>query len=170
MEELRVADPAEADGHVIIANLGNGASLTAGRGGVGLDSTMGFTPTGGLLMGTRSGGLDPGVLIHMLLSTGMKPAQVSELVNREAGLLGVFGTSADMRDLLEHEEDDPRAAEAIDLFYYQAKTILRTLDVALGGLDTLVLPAALGSTPRPCAGASAKASRSLVPGSTRTAT
>src|SRR5215210_572745 len=109
MEELRVADPAEADGHVIIAHLGNGASLTAVRGGVGLDTTMGFTPTGGLLMGTRSGDLDPGVLIHMLLSTGMKPAQVSGLVNREAGLLGVFGTSADMRDLLEHEEDDPRS-------------------------------------------------------------
>ena len=82
MEELRTADPAEADGRVIIAHLGNGASLTAVRGGVGLDTTGEL-----LLMGTRSGDLDPGVLIHMLLSTGMKPAQVSELVNREAGTL-----------------------------------------------------------------------------------
>ena len=79
----------------------------------------------------------------------MKPAQVSELVNREAGLLGVFGTSADMRDLLEYEEDDPRAAEAIDLFCYQAKTFLRTLDVALGGLDTLVFTGGIGEHAAP---------------------
>jgi acetate kinase len=100
-------------------------------------------------MGTRSGDLDPGVLIHMLLSTGMKPAQVSGLVNREAGLLGDFGTSADMRDLLEHEEDDPRAAEAIDLFCYQAKTFLGTLDAALGGLDTLVFTGGIGEHAAP---------------------
>jgi len=149
MEELRATDPAEADGRVIIAHLGNGASLTAVRGGVGLDTTMGFTPTGGLVMGTRSGDLDPGVLIHMLLSTGMKPAQVSELVNREAGLLGVSGTSADMRDLLEHEEDDSRAAEAIDLFCFQAKKFLGALAAALGGLDTLVFTGGIGEHAAP---------------------
>src|SRR5215210_7585332 len=100
MEELRFADPAEADGHVIMAHLGNGASLTAVRGGVGLDTTMGFTPTGGLLMGTRSGDLDPGVLVHLLRSEGLSADALDALVNRQAGLLGVSEQSSDMRDLL----------------------------------------------------------------------
>jgi acetate kinase len=149
MEKLRAADPAEADGRVIIAHLGNGASLTAVRGGVGLDTTMGFTPTGGLVMGTRSGDLDPGVLIHLLRSQESGSDVLVDLVNREAGLLGVSGTSADMRDLLAREEDDPHAAEAIDLFCYQAKKFLGALAAALGGLDTLVFAGGIGEHSAP---------------------
>jgi acetate kinase len=149
MEELRATDPAEADGRVVIAHLGNGASITAVRGGVGLDTTMGFTPTGGLVMGTRSGDLDPGVLIHLLRSRESGSGVLGDLVNREAGLLGVSGTSADMRDLLACEEDDPRAAEAIDLFCYQAKKFLGGLAAALGGLDTLVFTGGIGEHAAP---------------------
>ena len=149
MEELRATDPAEADGRVIVAHLGNGASLTAVRGGVGLDTTMGFTPTGGLVMGTRSGDLDPGVLIHLLQSGESDPGVLVDLVNRESGLLGVSGTSADMRDLLACEEDDPHAAEAIDLFCYQAKKFLGALAAALGGLDTLVFAGGIGEHSAP---------------------
>jgi acetate kinase len=149
MERLRTADRASADGRIVIAHLGNGASMTAVRGGVGVDTTMGFTPTGGLVMGTRTGDLDPGVLLHMLLSTGMAPAEVSELVNREAGLLGVSGKSADMRDLLSREEHEPRAAEAISLFCYQAKKFLGALAAVLGGLDTLVFTGGIGAHAAP---------------------
>jgi acetate kinase len=149
MEQLRAADRASADGRVVIAHLGNGASMTAVRGGVGADTTMGFTPTGGLVMGTRTGDLDPGVLLHMLLPTGMAPAEVSELVNREAGLLGVSGKSADMRDLLSREEHEPRAAEAISLFCYQAKKFLGALAAVLGGLDTLVFTGGIGAHAAP---------------------
>ena len=88
MKELRAVDRTEARGRVIIAHLGNGASMTAVRDGVGVDTTMGYTPTGGVMMGTRSGDLDPGVLLHMLLSEGMEPAVVGQIVNREAGLRG----------------------------------------------------------------------------------
>jgi acetate kinase len=149
MDQLRTANRASADGRVVIAHLGNGASMTAVRGGVGVDTTMGFTPTGGLVMGTRTGDLDPGVLLHMLLSTGMAPAEVSELVNREAGLLGVSGKSADMRDLLRCEEHEPRAAEAISLFCYQAKKFLGALATVLGGLDTLVFTGGIGAHAAP---------------------
>ncbi len=149
MEELRAADPAEADGCVIIAHLGNGASLTAVRGGVSLDTTMGFTPAGGLVMGTRSGDIDPGVLIYLLRSGELGSGALGDLVNREAGLLGVSGTSADMRALLAREEDDPRAAEAINLFCYQAKKFLGALAAASGGLDTLVFAGGIGEHAAP---------------------
>ena len=149
MEELRTANPAEADRRVIIAHLGNGVSLTAVRGGVGIDTTMGFTPTGGLMMGTRSGDLDPGVLIHLSRSPESGPGELGDLVNREAGLLGVSEVSADMRDLLACEKDDRRAAEAIDLFCYQAKKFLGALAAALGGLDTLVFTGGIGEHAAP---------------------
>src|SRR5918995_1908221 len=149
MEQLRTVDRASADGRVVIAHLGSGASMTAVRSGVGADTTMGFTPTGGLLMGTRTGDLDPGVLLHMLLFRGMAPAEVSELVNREAGLLGVSGESADMRDLLRREEHEPHAAEAISLFCYQAKKFLGALAAVLGGLDTLVFTGGIGANAAP---------------------
>src|SRR5215217_4271309 len=149
MEQLRTADRASAYGRVVIAHLGSGASMTAVRSGVGADTTMGFTPTGGLVMGTRTGDLDPGVLLHMLLSTGMAPAEVSELVNREAGLFGVSGKSADMRDLLRREEHEPHAAEAISLFCYQAKKFLGALAAVLGGLDTLVFTGGIGANAAP---------------------
>src|SRR5829696_4932336 len=112
MEELRRLDPKAAAGRVIVAHLGNGASMAAVLGGVGVDTTMGFTPTGGLVMGTRSGDLDPSVPLFLLKERGMSPTEVSDLLNKRAGLLGISGTSADMRDLLDREPTDGRAAEA----------------------------------------------------------
>ena len=144
MGELRALDPEAAAGHVVIAHLGNGASMVAVRGGVGVDTTMGFTPIGGLAMGTRSGDLDPGVLLYLLEEKELSPPEIGELVNRQAGLLGVSETSADMRDLLSREASDPRAAEAVALFCYQAKKFLGALAAALGGLDTLVFTGGIG--------------------------
>src|ERR671932_1066363 len=137
--ELRRVDREAADGRLVVAHLGNGASMAAIRGGVGRDTTMGFTSTGGLVMGTRSGDLDPSVPLFLLKERGLTPTEVSDLVNKQAGLLAVSETSADMQDLLEREAYDGRAAEAIALFCYQAKKFLGALAVAaLGGLDALV--------------------------------
>jgi acetate kinase len=144
IEELRRFDREAAAGRVVIAHLGNGASMAAVRDGAGVDTTMGFSPTGGLVMGTRSGDLDPSVPLFLLEERGMSPTQVSDLVNKQAGLLGVSGTSADMRDLLERETSDPRAAEAIALFCYQAKKFLGALTAVLGGLDALVFTGGIG--------------------------
>jgi acetate kinase len=137
MDTLRREDPAAAGGRVIVAHLGNGASRAAVLRGTGVDTTMGLTPTGGLVMGTRSGDLDPGVLLYLLQTQGMSPEQLNTLVNRRAGLLGLSGTTADMRDLLKHETRDPGAAAAIALFCYQARKFLGALAAVLGGLDTI---------------------------------
>jgi len=147
--ELRRLDRGAYDGRVVVAHLGNGASMAAVRGGVGVDTTMGFTSTGGLVMGTRSGDLDPGVPLFLLEERGMSPTEVSDLVNKQAGLLGVSGTSADMRDLLEREAYDGRAAEAVALFCYQAKKFLGALAAALGGLDALVFTGGIGEHAAP---------------------
>ena len=157
MHDLRALDPHAADGKVIIAHLGNGASMAAVRDGVSIDTTMGLTPTGGLVMGTRSGDLDPGVLLYLLQGQGMSPAALNTLVNRQAGLFGVSGRSADMRDLLAREASDPRAAEAVALFCYQAKKFLGALATALGGVETLVFTGGIGEHAAPvreriCAG------------------
>jgi acetate kinase len=144
MQALRAEDAVAADGRVIIAHLGNGASMAAVRGGLSIDTTMGFTPTGGLVMGTRSGDLDPGVLLYLLESQGMDSATLNKLVNHQSGLLGVSGISADMRDLLSQESSDPHAAEAIELFCYQARKFLGALAAVLGGLDTLIFTGGIG--------------------------
>jgi acetate kinase len=136
MEELRRLDPEAFDARVVVAHLGSGASMAAVRGGVGVDTTMGFTPTGGLVMGTRSGDLDPSVPLFLLEERSLTPTEVSDLLNKQAGLLGVSGTSADMRDLLDRETDDGRAA--------QAKKFLGALAAALGGLDALVFTGGIG--------------------------
>jgi acetate kinase len=142
--ELRRIDREAYNGRVVIAHLGNGASMAAVRGGVGVETTMGFTPTGGLVMGTRSGDLDPSVPLFLLEERGLSPTEVGDLVNKQAGLLGVSETSADMRDLLEREAYDERAAEAVALFCYQAKKFLGALAAALGGLDALVFTGGIG--------------------------
>ncbi len=157
MGELRALDPAAAAGRVVIAHLGNGASMAAVRGGVGIDTTMGFTPTGGLVMGTRSGDLDPGVMLYLLEDRRMDAAALSKLVNKQAGMLGVSGTSGDMQDLLAKEANDERAAEAVALFCYSAKKYLGALVAALGGLDALVFTGGIGEHAAPvrarvCAG------------------
>jgi acetate kinase len=147
--ELRRVDREAADGRLVVAHLGNGASMAAIRGGVGLDTTMGFTSTGGLVMGTRSGDLDPSVPLFLLKERGLTPTEVSDLVNKQAGLLAVSETSADMQDLLEREAYDGRAAEAVALFCYQAKKFLGALVAALGGLDALVFTGGIGEHAAP---------------------
>lgn len=142
--ELSATAPQEAAGRLIVAHLGNGASMGAIRGGVSVDTTMGFSPAGGLMMGTRPGDLDPGVLLYLSARRGMTPAALNEFVNRRAGLLGVSGTSADMRELLEREAADELAAEAVALFCYQARKYLGALAAVLGGLDTLVFTGGIG--------------------------
>ena len=138
------AGPEAADGRVVMAHLGNGSSMAAVRGGRSVDTTMGFTPTGGLVMSTRSGDLDPGVILYLLREKGLTSSEVDELVNQRAGLLGVSGTSSDMADLLARETADPHAAEAVELFCRQAKKFLASFAGVLGGLDTLIFTAGIG--------------------------
>jgi acetate kinase len=145
MEELvRLGDPAATTGRVILAHLGNGASLAAVRDGKSIDTSMGFTPTAGLVMSTRSGDLDPGLAPYLARTEQITAKQFYEMVNHKSGLLGVSETSSDMRDLLAQEAADVRAAEAVALFCYQAKKWLGAFAAALGGLDTLVFSAGIG--------------------------
>jgi acetate kinase len=144
MEELRRLDPAAAQGRVILAHLGNGASLAAVHHGRSLDTSMGFTPAAGLVMSTRSGDLDPGLLSFLARREQMTPAQFERMVNHESGLRGVSGTSSDVRDLLAREARDRRAADALALFCYQAKKWIGAYAAALGGLDTLVFAGGIG--------------------------
>jgi acetate kinase len=145
LEELaHVGDPAATAGRVILAHLGNGASLAAVRAGKSIDTSMGFTPTAGLVMSTRSGDLDPGLAPYLARTEQITSKQFYEMVNHESGLLGVSETSSDMRDLLAREADDVRAAEAVALFCYQAKKWIGAFAAALGGLNTLVFSAGIG--------------------------
>jgi acetate kinase len=145
MEELaRLGDPAATNGRVILAHLGNGASLAAVRDGKSIDTSMGFTPTAGLVMSTRSGDLDPGLVSYLARTEKMSALQFDRMVNHESGLLGISETSSDMRDLLDHEAKDVRAAEAVALFCYQAKKWIGSFAAALGGLDTLVFAGGIG--------------------------
>jgi acetate kinase len=145
MEELaRVAGAEAIQGRVILAHLGNGASLAAVRKGKSIDTSMGFTPTAGLPMSTRSGDLDPGLAPYLERTEQITTKQFYEMINHESGLLGVSETSSDMRDLLAREAADVRAAEAVSLFCYQAKKWLGAYAAALGGLDTLVFSAGIG--------------------------
>jgi acetate kinase len=145
MQELRrLAGADEAGGRVILAHLGAGASMAAVHAGCPVDTTMSFTPTAGLVMGTRSGDLDPGLVRFLADRDGMTAQQFDRLVNHESGLLGVSETSADTRDLLAREKSDNRAAEALALFCYTVKKALGAFAAALGGLDTLVFSAGIG--------------------------
>jgi acetate kinase len=143
-ELLRLGDPAATQGRVILAHLGNGASMAAVSDGKSIDTSMGFTPTSGLLMSTRSGDLDPGLLRYLAQLEGMDVEKFQHMVNHESGLLGVSEISADVRDLLAREADDVRAEEAVALFCYQAKKWLGSFAAALGGLDTLVFAGGIG--------------------------
>jgi acetate kinase len=144
MEELGRLDSAGAKGRVILAHLGNGASLTAVHGGRSVDTSMGFTPASGTVMGTRTGDLDPGLAYFLARSEKMTAAEFQCMVNRESGLLGVSGTSSDLRDLLAREARDKRASEAVELFCYQARKWIGSLAAAMGGVDTLVFSAGVG--------------------------
>jgi acetate kinase len=150
IEELvRLGDPAATNGRVILAHLGNGASMAAVRDGKSIDTSMGFTPTAGLVMSTRSGDLDPGVAPYLARTEQMTTDQFYTMVNHKSGLLGVSDSSSDMRDLLVREEHDIRAAEAVALFCYQAKKWIGAFAAALGGLDTLVFAGGIGEN-APC--------------------
>ncbi len=158
LQELqRLGDSAATRGRVILAHLGSGASLAAVRNGQCIDTSMGFTPTAGLVMGTRSGDLDPGLMSYLAETETMSAARFRTMVNHESGLLGVSETSADVRDLLQRETTDPRAAEAVTLFCYQAKKWIGAFAAALGGVDTLVFAGGIGENAAPvrkriCAG------------------
>ena len=145
MEELALlGDPAATKGRVILAHLGNGASLAAVHDGKSIDTSMGFTPTAGLVMSSRSGDLDPGLVSYLARTEQMTATQFQEMVNHASGLLGVSETSSDMRDLLDREAQDVRAAEAVALFCYQVKKWIGAFAAALGGLDTLVFAGGIG--------------------------
>ena len=150
MSELaRLGDPAATKGRVILAHLGNGASLAAVRDGKSIDTSMGFTPAAGLVMSTRSGDLDPGLVAFLQNGEQMTADQFDHMITHQSGLLGVSETSSDIRDLLAQESNDVRAAEAVALFCYQAKKWIGSYAAALGGLDTLVFAGGIGENAAP---------------------
>jgi acetate kinase len=140
----QLGDPAAKNGRVILAHLGNGASMTAVSNGKNIDTSMSFTPTSWLVMSTRSGDLDPGLFSYLSKTTHMTLKQFHSMVNHESGLLGISETSPDIRDLLELEATDVRAAEAIAILCYQAQKVIGAYAAALGGLDTLVFSGGIG--------------------------
>jgi acetate kinase len=144
MGELAKLEGERANGHVIIAHLGSGASMVAVKGGMSTDTSMGFTPLEGLVMSARSGDIDPGVLLYLLEYKKMPAKEISTLVNNRSGLLGVSATSGDMKALLDSSRGDVRAAEAVDLFCYRAKKYVGAYAAVLGGLDVLVFAGGIG--------------------------
>jgi acetate kinase len=143
-ELARLAGAEAAKGRVILAHLGNGASLAAVREGQSVDTSMSFTPTAGVPMSTRSGDLDPGLDWYLARTEKMSAKQFNEMINFQSELLGVSETSSDMRDLLKCGTRDVRAAEAVALFCYQIKKWVGAFAAALGGLDTLVFAGGIG--------------------------
>lgn len=156
--EYVVAETPEASqGRVVIAHLGNGASMAALRDGHCMDTTMGFTPLGGIMMGTRPGDLDPGVVVYLARERGLDPDGLEHLLARESGLLGVSGLSSDMKALLDARETHAGAALAVEMFCYRARKEIGALAAALGGLDTLIFTGGIGERATPvrdeiCAG------------------
>jgi acetate kinase len=145
MEELaRLAGEDAAQGRVILAHLGNGASLAAVHGGKSVDTSMSFTPTAGVPMSTRTGDLDPGLVWYLARTEKMSSKEFNDMVNFQSGLLGISETTSDMRDLLKHEMQDVRAAEAVALFCYQVKKWIGSFAAALGGIETLVFSGGIG--------------------------
>ncbi|HUX68653.1 MAG TPA: hypothetical protein VMV31_14295 [Terriglobales bacterium] len=141
---LRAEDERRANGRIVIAHLGHGASLTAVHHGASMDTTMGFTPLGGVPMSTRSGDLDPGILLYLLRQKAMAPEALSRMLNQESGLLGVSGISGDMKTLVERSAREPAAAAAVEIFVYQVRKAVGALAAALGGLDLLVFTGGIG--------------------------
>jgi acetate kinase len=134
---------AEARGRVVVCHLGSGASVTAVKDGASIDTSMGLTPTGGLVMGTRPGDLDPGVVVH-LLRRGYDAERLEHLFERESGLRAISETTADVRELLAQRATDPRAALALDVFCYRVRAFIGAMAASLGGLDTLVFTGGIG--------------------------
>lgn len=150
MQQLeRIAGADAARGRIVLAHLGNGASLAAVRDRSAIDTSMSFTPASGVVMSTRSGDLDPGLVWYLARTEGLDAEGFNHLVNTQAGLLGVSETSADMRDLLARESADPRSRDAVDLFCYQVRKWIGAFSAALGGLDTLVFAGGIGERAAP---------------------
>ncbi len=131
-------------GRVIIAHLGNGASMAAVKDGQPMETSMGFSPMGGFMMSTRSGDIDPGVLVYLMNEKGFSAADIKKLVNRESGLLGVSDIASDMKTLLEKEASDKKAALAVEMFCYQIKKTIGAFAAVLGGVDALVFTGGIG--------------------------
>jgi len=148
-ELVRLGDPAATRGRVILAHLGNGASLAAVRDGHSIDTSMGFTPASGMPMSTRTGDLDPGLGFYLARTQQMSAAEFQHMANHSSGLLGVSGISADMRDLLSQESASVPAAEAVALFCYHARKWIGAFAAALGGVDTLVFAGGIGENAPP---------------------
>jgi acetate kinase len=146
-QTLRQVAPRIAAGRVIVAHLGNGASLCALLNGISIDTTMGFTALDGLMMGTRCGTLDPGVILYLLQQKGLEPAEIEKLLYQQSGLLGVSGISSDMRVLLESHV--PEAREAVELFVFRIAREAAALAGSLGGLDGFVFTAGIGEHAAP---------------------
>ena len=136
-------------GRLIIAHLGNGASMAALKDRQPMDTTMGFSPAGGFMMGTRSGDLDPGVLLYLMREKGYDAGMIEHAVNYEAGLLAVSGITPDMRTLLEKREREPRADQAVEMFCYHLRKNIGALAAVLGGIDTLVFTGGIGEKAAP---------------------
>jgi acetate kinase len=149
ISQLDQIDARAAKERVLIAHLGNGASITAVRDGRSVDTSMGFSPTGGLMMGTRSGDLDPTILTYLARTRAMNADTLERLVNEESGLLGVSGTSQDMRDLLERAASDDQAASAIELYCFLARKQFGAVTAALGGVETIVFTGGIGEHAAP---------------------
>lgn len=145
----RVAGADAACGRVILAHLGSGASIAAVRDRKSIDTSMAFTPAAGIVMSTRSGDVDPGLVSYLAHTENMTASQFDDMVNHKSGLLGISETGSDMRDLLARESADVRAAEAVAIFCYQAKKWIGAYAAALGGLDTLVFAGGIGEKAPP---------------------
>jgi acetate kinase len=143
VQQLRAVDPVAAEGRLLIAHLGNGASITAVRRGCSVDTSMGFSPAGGLMMGTRSGDLDPVVVTYLAKTAGHGADAIDRLLTQESGLLGVSGVGADMRDVLKRT-DSSEAREAVDLYCHTARKHLAALTATLGGVDVVVFTGGIG--------------------------
>jgi acetate kinase len=145
MEEFeRLAGPAAAAGNVILAHLGSGSSLAAVRGGHSMDTTMAFTPIGGLVMSTRSGDLDPGIATYIARTDGLTPDQVEDLLSQRSGLLGISGVTGDMRTLLDRESHDPASRLAIAIYVYSIRKAIGAFAAVLDGVDTLIFSGGIG--------------------------
>ena len=144
MSELQTLEGKLARGRVIIAHLGSGASMVAVKEGKSIDTSMGFTPLEGLVMATRSGDVDPGALLYLFENEKLSAEDMSALLNKESGLLGVSGSTGDMKELVDKIDQDPRAAEAVNLFSYRAKKYSGAYAAALGGLDVFVFTGGIG--------------------------
>jgi acetate kinase len=132
------------DLRLVIAHLGNGASMSAVRGGICVDTSMGFTPLEGLMMGTRSGTIDPGILLYLLRQKGMEVNAVDKALNYESGLLGVSGVSPDMRQVLSERPHNPDARLAVEVYVHRIKQTIGAMAATLGGIDALVFTAGIG--------------------------